>query len=97
MFSLTLMSKGEKWSGVVQTRCYSWRSKQTSTAIRGCDQCQRGRLLAGLQLGVRLSLMERTAMARTAMENRLGRHRKSRHEEKTYGGQISSVRSERGV
>jgi hypothetical protein len=28
---------------------------------------------------------------------RLGRHRKSRQEERTDGGQISGVRSERGV
>jgi hypothetical protein len=97
MFSLTLMSKGEKRSGVVQTGCYSWRSKQISAAVRGCHQCQRGRLLAGLQLGVSLSLMERTTMARTMMENRLGRHRKSRQEECTDGGQISGVRSEHGV
>jgi hypothetical protein len=41
--------------------------------------------------------MERTSTARTAMENRTGRHRKSRQEERTDGGQISSVRSERGV
>jgi hypothetical protein len=41
--------------------------------------------------------MARTTMARTTMENRLGRHRKSRQEECTDGGQISGVRSERGV
>jgi hypothetical protein len=41
--------------------------------------------------------MERTVMDRTMMENRLGRHSKSKQEERTDGGQISSVRSEHGV
>jgi hypothetical protein len=49
-------------------------------------------LLVVLQLGVILSLMERTTM-----ETRLRRHRKSRQEERTDGGQISGVRYEHGV
>jgi hypothetical protein len=31
---------------VVQTGCYSWRSKQISATVQGCFQCQRGILLA---------------------------------------------------
>jgi hypothetical protein len=46
VFSLKLMSKGEK---KVLSVCYSWRSKQNSAAFQDCHQCQRGRLLACLQ------------------------------------------------
>jgi hypothetical protein len=59
-------------------------------------------LLAGLQLGVRLSLMARTTMenmqARKNNNNDgrrwFERHRKSRQEERADGEQISGVRSE---